>query len=78
MTMRARRALSVCSLMFAGAASLHAYVDPGFASALYQLLYTLLFGSFAAALLAPWRAIRQFVRHRFSRKPEEPSGGTAE
>jgi hypothetical protein len=62
-----RRVMAVVALAGALDAPLWAYVDPGFAAALYQALYALIFGGIAAVLLTPWRAVTAFLRRRFGR-----------
>lgn len=52
----------------------YAYVDPGFITALYQLVYVLIFGVLATFILNPWRSLKTWFLSVFCKKQCERPG----
>lgn len=51
-----------------------AYVDPGFLSSVYQLLYVFIFGFLASLVFKPWN----YLKSLFSRKKKDNDSSQSE
>ncbi len=49
----------------------HAYVDPGFLSMLFQLIYVFIFGTLATFIFKPWRYMKSLFKKSSSKEQSE-------
>ncbi len=56
----------------------YAYVDPGFLSMLFQLIYVFIFGTLATLIFKPWRYIKSFFKASSSKKESESENESQE
>lgn len=63
--------IAKCWICFAtiliATAPVDAYVDPGIAGAMYQVVYAVVFGAIAAWVLRPWHYLLSLLRRRRER-----------
>jgi nitrate reductase NapE component len=56
----------------------YAYVDPGFLSILFQLVYVFIFGTLATLIFKPWRYIKSLFKTSSSKKESESENESQE
>jgi len=56
----------------------YAYVDPGFLSMLFQLIYVFIFGTLATLIFKPWRYIKSLFKTSSSKKEPESENESQE